>query len=182
MADAHAKPHHDYHLVHPSPWPIIGAVSALVLAVGAITWMHHMFAAAPLIFVAGAIGTLYTMLGWWRDVANEATHQGYQGNDCHQGIIAASIAQKSADHAFSTPARTQNIDANMPTKSLNFRLLKYLQDRPIFSRLVNHSASSSAALHFSIVRSSEKGWFKPFATFDQPVTRRRRKCRKLVTG
>jgi cytochrome c oxidase subunit 3 len=77
MADAHAKPHHDYHLVDPSPWPIIGAVAAFLLAVGAITWMHHMFAAAPLIFGAGAIGTLYTMLGWWRDVANEATHQGY---------------------------------------------------------------------------------------------------------
>ena len=41
MADAHAK-HHDYHLVDPSPWPIVGSVSAFVLAVGAIVWMHHM--------------------------------------------------------------------------------------------------------------------------------------------
>ena len=56
MADAHAKPHHDYHLVDPSPWPIVGSVSAFVLAVGAITWMHHMFAAAPFIFGAGALG------------------------------------------------------------------------------------------------------------------------------
>jgi cytochrome c oxidase subunit 3 len=77
MADAHAKPHHDYHLVDPSPWPIIGAAAAFLLAVGAISWMHHLFAAAPLIFGAGAIGTLYTMLGWWRDVTNEATYQGY---------------------------------------------------------------------------------------------------------
>ena len=30
MADAHAKPHHDYHLVDPSPWPAIGSVSAFV--------------------------------------------------------------------------------------------------------------------------------------------------------
>ena len=35
--------------------------SAFLLAVGAITWMHHMFAAAPFIFGAGAIGVLYTM-------------------------------------------------------------------------------------------------------------------------
>ena len=27
MADAHAK-HHDYHLVDPSPWPVVGAISA----------------------------------------------------------------------------------------------------------------------------------------------------------
>jgi len=66
MADAHAK-QHDYHLVDPSPWPIVGSVSALVLAVGLISWMHHIFAAAPLVFGAGAIGVAYTMVGWWRE-------------------------------------------------------------------------------------------------------------------
>ena len=39
MAEAHAK-HHDYHLVDPSPWPIIGAVSAFVLALALIFAMH----------------------------------------------------------------------------------------------------------------------------------------------
>ena len=77
MADAHAKPHHDYHLVDPSPWPAVGSVSAFVMAVGLITWMHHMFAAAPFVFGAGVLGLLYTMFGWWYDVAKEATHQGY---------------------------------------------------------------------------------------------------------
>ena len=45
MATAQVK-HHDYHLVDPSPWPIVGAVSAFIMAVGAITWMHHIFSAA----------------------------------------------------------------------------------------------------------------------------------------
>ena len=57
MADAHAKPHHDYHLVDPSPWPIVGSISAFLLAVGGITWMRHMFAVAPFIFALGVIGT-----------------------------------------------------------------------------------------------------------------------------
>ncbi|HEX2653097.1 MAG TPA: cytochrome c oxidase subunit 3 [Xanthobacteraceae bacterium] len=73
MANAHAK-HHDYHLVDPSPWPAVGSLSAFVLAVGAIGWMHHMFAGAPLVFGAGVAGTLYTMLAWWRDVIREAQH------------------------------------------------------------------------------------------------------------
>jgi cytochrome c oxidase subunit 3 len=77
MADAHAKPHHDYHLVDPSPWPIVGAVSAFIMAVGLITWMRNSFAAAPYIFAIGSVGILYTMLGWWRDVAREATYQGH---------------------------------------------------------------------------------------------------------
>jgi len=76
MADAHAK-QHDYHLVDPSPWPIVGAVSAFLMAVGAIFWMHHSFAAAPFIFFTGVTGVLYTMIGWWRDVAREATYGGY---------------------------------------------------------------------------------------------------------
>jgi cytochrome c oxidase subunit 3 len=77
MADVHMKPHHDYHLVDPSPWPIVGSVSAFVMAVGAITWMHHMFPAAPFIFGAGVLGVLYMFIGWWRDVTREATVQGH---------------------------------------------------------------------------------------------------------
>ena len=76
MADAHVK-HHDYHLVDPSPWPAVGATAAFLMAVGAIGWMHHSFSAAPYLFGAGAIGVLYTMLSWWRDVINEAEHGGF---------------------------------------------------------------------------------------------------------
>lgn len=72
MAQAHAK-HHDYHLVNPSPWPIIGSVSAFVLALALIFAMHGRVSywwLAP-----GIIGVLYTMFSWWVDVIKEA-HQG----------------------------------------------------------------------------------------------------------
>jgi cytochrome c oxidase subunit 3 len=69
MADAHAKPNHDYHLVDPSPWPIIGAASVFVLALGGIMWMHHMGA---WLFPIGLLGVLYTMFVWWKDVIAEA--------------------------------------------------------------------------------------------------------------
>src|ERR1700709_2423961 len=75
MATAQVK-HHDYHLVDPSPWPIVGAVSAFIMAVGAICWMHHLFAAAPIIFGIGTIGVLYTMASWWADVIREAQYKG----------------------------------------------------------------------------------------------------------
>jgi cytochrome c oxidase subunit 3 len=67
---AQAK-NHDYHLVNPSPWPLVGAMSAFVLAIGLITWMHH-YSAGPLVFGVGLIGVLYTMLMWWWDVIKEA--------------------------------------------------------------------------------------------------------------
>ncbi len=68
MADAHAK-NHDYHLVDPSPWPVVGAVSAFILAVGAITWMHG---GTWIIMTIGFLLVLYTMFMWWRDVLREA--------------------------------------------------------------------------------------------------------------
>ena len=68
MADTHAK-HHDYHLVNPSPWPVVGSVSALVLAIGAVQYFHS---DTPWVMIIGLAGVLYTMLAWWRDVINEA--------------------------------------------------------------------------------------------------------------
>ena len=70
-AAPHAK-HHDYHLVDPSPWPAVGSLFAFIMAVGAVSWMHKMYAAAPLVFGVGTIGVLYTFAGWWTDVVKEA--------------------------------------------------------------------------------------------------------------
>ncbi|MCC5977150.1 MAG: cytochrome c oxidase subunit 3 [Salinarimonas sp.] len=75
MADAHAKKH-DYHLVDPSPWPFIGSVSALILAVGFIAFIRGMPIAGlqigGLVFGIGVIGVLYTMAAWFVDVIKEA--------------------------------------------------------------------------------------------------------------
>jgi cytochrome c oxidase subunit 3 len=76
MADAHAK-QHDYHLVEPSAWPALGSVSAFIMAVGAITWMHQSFPGAVYVLLAGTLGVLFTMAGWWRDVIREAEGGGY---------------------------------------------------------------------------------------------------------
>ncbi|MEP3265915.1 MAG: cytochrome c oxidase subunit 3 [Hyphomicrobiales bacterium] len=71
MSDSHST-NHDYHIIDPSPWPLIGSISALVMAVGAVTYMHD----GPIyIMILGLIGVLYTMFGWWSDVIHEA-HSG----------------------------------------------------------------------------------------------------------
>ncbi len=74
MADVHAKPNHDYHILPPSPWPLLGSFSAFLSAVGAISWMKHMGSFAPYVFALGMLGVVYTMIAWWNDVVNEALH------------------------------------------------------------------------------------------------------------
>jgi cytochrome c oxidase subunit 3 len=83
MADAH-EAHgvkHDYHLVDPSPWPLIGATAAFVMMVGAVFTMKDMEVAGlhpgPFVFGAGVLGILYTMANWWGNVVAEATYQGH---------------------------------------------------------------------------------------------------------
>ena len=75
MAGAHAK-NHDYHIINPSPWPLIGAFSGFLMAFGAVFWMKGLslggLAVGPYVFGAGTLGVLYTMLSWWKDVTHEA--------------------------------------------------------------------------------------------------------------
>ncbi len=73
MADAHAN-NHDYHLVDPSPWPIVGALAGLVSAVGMVMFMHD---AGPWLLIVGLLLVAFTMISWWRDVINEAEVQGH---------------------------------------------------------------------------------------------------------
>tara|TARA_R110002124_G_scaffold44422_5_gene135480 strand:- start:5103 stop:5936 length:834 start_codon:yes stop_codon:yes gene_type:complete len=60
---------HDYHMVEPSPWPFVGSVATLIMAMGGVFWMHHW---TPWVFFIGLVGVLYTMYAWWSDVVKEA--------------------------------------------------------------------------------------------------------------
>ena len=60
---------HPYHMVEPSPWPVIGAISAGTLAFGLIMFMHDV---TPWVLPLGALLVLSTMFVWWRDVVSEA--------------------------------------------------------------------------------------------------------------
>ncbi len=73
---------HDYHLVNPSPWPLIGSVGAALTAIGVVAWSHTpppgsdapaLFGVhGPWLFLTGFAVLLITMAGWWRDVVKES--------------------------------------------------------------------------------------------------------------
>jgi cytochrome c oxidase subunit 3 len=80
MSETHAvhEPKHPYHLVDPSPWPIVGSIAALLLTGGLVMFMHGIWGAGGHVILAlGIIGVLATMFFWWRDVVREATFQGH---------------------------------------------------------------------------------------------------------
>ena len=70
--------HHDYHLVNPSVWPMIGSLAALVMFFGAVMWMHtdYFGGSGKWVFGLGVAGVIATFFSWWSDVIKEA-HEGY---------------------------------------------------------------------------------------------------------
>ena len=76
---AHVK-NHDFHILPPSLWPLLGAVGAFIMLFGAVVWMAGdvtMFREAvtlsgPWTFLFGLIMVLYVMFGWWAEVVTES--------------------------------------------------------------------------------------------------------------
>ncbi len=68
---------HQYHILEPSLWPLIGSISAGVLFFGLVMWFHpdYFGTSGPWVFGAGVIGVLFTMFSWWVDVIRES-HRG----------------------------------------------------------------------------------------------------------
>ncbi len=65
---AHVK-NHDYHILPPSIFPLIGAVGAFSMLTGAVLWMHG---SGPWLFLIGFVAVCYVMFGWWVDVVAES--------------------------------------------------------------------------------------------------------------
>jgi len=66
---------HSFHLVDPSPWPIISAFSALMCTLGGVLYMHG-YAGGSFLTQFGFLMILFMMFCWWRDIIREGTLEG----------------------------------------------------------------------------------------------------------
>nr|YP_010254109.1 cytochrome c oxidase subunit III [Scaphidium formosanum]QTZ18650.1 cytochrome c oxidase subunit III [Scaphidium formosanum] len=64
---------HPFHLVEVSPWPLLGALGAMISMMGLIKWFHFF---NNNLFLIGTLITSMIMFQWWRDIVREGTFQG----------------------------------------------------------------------------------------------------------
>nr|ACU00384.1 cytochrome c oxidase subunit III [Cryptobranchus alleganiensis] len=74
---------HAYHMVDPSPWPITGAIAALLLTSGLAMWFHYK---SVIILLTGFVIMIMTMFQWWRDIVREGTFQGHHTAPVQKGL------------------------------------------------------------------------------------------------
>jgi cytochrome c oxidase subunit III len=65
-----------YHLVDPSPWPIVGALGGFLTVFGIVLAAHY---GSYLVLILGVLVVLATMFFWWRDVLRESSTPGMHG-------------------------------------------------------------------------------------------------------
>ena len=76
---------HSFHLVDPSPWPIISAFSILFFTFGFVGFMHSYNGGYSLLLL-GFFMILYMMFCWWKDVIREGTFEGQHTNSVLSGL------------------------------------------------------------------------------------------------
>lgn len=74
---------HAYHIVNPSPWPLTGALSALILTSGLVIWFHYN---STTLLTIGLLANTLTMYQWWRDIVREGTFQGHHTPIVQKGL------------------------------------------------------------------------------------------------
>ena len=62
---------HDYHILEPDIWPLIGAFAALTFTTGMVLFMHEMNG-WQIILGLGIAGLIATFFSWFSNVVKEA--------------------------------------------------------------------------------------------------------------
>lgn len=76
---------HPFHLVDPSPWPLVASIGAFAMTSGGVLYMHK-YAGGSRLFLTGFAITLYVMFTWWRDIVREGTFEGQHTVEVQKGL------------------------------------------------------------------------------------------------
>jgi cytochrome c oxidase subunit 3 len=76
---------HGFHLVDPSPWPIVASVAAFSAATGGVMWFH-LYSGGGFLLSIGLIMIIFVMSVWWRDIIREGTFEGNHTRQVEKGL------------------------------------------------------------------------------------------------
>jgi len=76
---------HPYHLVEPSPWPLLAALALLTTTLSGVMTFHG-YSNGTILLGLGILSTLFTMFLWFISVIRESTFQGSHSFAVQKGL------------------------------------------------------------------------------------------------
>jgi cytochrome c oxidase subunit 3 len=124
----HLKTTHSYHLVDPSPWPILASLGAFMLTTGLVLYMHK-FAGGWMLLITGLTLLIFILYAWWRDIIREATFEDQHSSVVQKGLRLGMCLFIASEFMFffaffwaffhSSIAPTYSIGGVWPPKAIN---------------------------------------------------------------
>lgn len=74
---------HPFHIVDQRPWPLTGAIGALIITSGTVKWFQG---GSNFLITLGLAALIFTSIQWWRDVSREASLQGHHSFEVETNI------------------------------------------------------------------------------------------------
>lgn len=125
----HGQSEQPYHLVNPSPWPLLASLGFFLLTGGA-AFTFHKTPFAPIVLVAGFLLLIYVSFRWWRDCIREGAIDRAHTLPVRRGLrigMALFITSEvmfffafffSFFHSWALPM--QGLEGSWPTKAGSF--------------------------------------------------------------
>jgi len=66
---------HPYHMVEPSPWPLLTSFAVLSMMIGAVLYFNGI-AHGDVLLTLGLVSTVFSFTLWFRDITTEGTYLG----------------------------------------------------------------------------------------------------------
>lgn len=76
---------HPFHLVDPSPWPLVASSSVFIITTGAVIYFHG-FSGGGSFILFGIVLLIATIFVWWRDIIREGTFEGQHTSIVQLGL------------------------------------------------------------------------------------------------
>jgi len=90
---------HAYHLVEPSPYPILASFALLTLTLSGVITFHG-YSNGSFLLLVGFLSTIVSMSLWFKDVTREATYQGHHTIAVQKGLLLGFILFVASEVMF----------------------------------------------------------------------------------
>lgn len=77
---------HSFHLVDPSPWPVMTSLSLFSVALGIVMYFHY-FINGEYHLIFGILSFCFNLYRWFSDIVTEATFEGFHTDAVRLSII-----------------------------------------------------------------------------------------------